>query len=286
MERKEKIMAKPTPEPTPKPTPWEDYVPTYIKDNAKGYRKYVDKLAQYLNSHSGGGGGLFTFEIGIDESENFFTETPFSEISASADAGKTVIALIRVQTVSGEYNDSGFGIFVEKLELHGVTGYIFQGCLSEDYLPDGDTDYESIMTTKTGVCLFVVVDDGEGNAVIPTLETQFNSTGTIPNPVFVKFSMTDATHMSCDTSYKVIRYLLERDIPVCGFFNSQSFTASSTQNILNKCFTPFALYMGGSGSTSNIYGNMLSWDGSTAKKYNISIASDDAVSFSTSTLSA
>lgn len=87
MERKEKIMGVPTPTPTPSGTPWEDYVPSYIEDNAKGYRKYVDKLAQYLNSNSGGGGeGLKVIPITMEPTETDFSfdtidENTLTEIS-------------------------------------------------------------------------------------------------------------------------------------------------------------------------------------------------------------
>ena len=286
MERKEKnIMAVPTPTPTPAGTPWEDFVPSYIKDNAKGYRKYVDKLAQYLNSHSGGG-GLFTLSIGINEDEDFVTETPYSEIASAFDDGKVVVATIVGESPDGAYKYTGFGIGIEKISDHGLDGCMFYGCASEDYLPDGDTDFESVMTTKSGVIRFVIAEDEDDSAIIPVFESFYNDSGFPAETVGIQFSMTDASTITCSVSYKVIRYFVEHNTPAYGFFDSQSFTRASTQNILNKCFTPFALYMSGTSASANIRGDMLYWDGTTAKKYTIVIANDDTVSFSTSNLTA
>ena len=285
MERKEKIMAQPTPEPTPKKIPWEEYIPSYVEDNAKGYPKYVDKIVQYLNN-SGKGGGLFTFTVEMDENEDYIIETPFSEIESAFDEGKIVIANIAMESPDGAYKDTGFGIANEKLSQHGITGLILYGCLSEDNLPDGDNDYESIMSTKVGVTRFVVAEGEDDTAVIPVFDTYFNNSGFPAETVGIQFSMTDASTITCSVSYKFIRYFVEHNTPAYGFFDTQSFTRSSTQDILNKCFTPFALYMGSTSASANIKGDMLYWDGTTAKKYTITVASDDTVTFSTSNLSA
>ena len=279
-------MAQPTPEPTPKKIPWEEYIPTYVEDNAKGYARYVDKIVQYLNSNNGGGGGLFTFTVELDEEENYFTDKPFSEIETAFDDGKIVVANISAETPDGAYKDTGFAIANEKISDHGLTGLIFYGCISEDNLPDGDNDYESIMSTKVGVNRFVVAEGEDDSATIPMFETFVNNSGFPAETVGIQFSMTNASTITCSVSYKVIRYFVEHNTPAYGFFDTQSFTRASTQNILNKCFTPFALYMSSTSASANIKGDMLYWDGATAKKYTITVASDDTVTFSTSNLSA
>lgn len=279
-------MAQPTPEPTPKKIPWEEYIPSYVEDNAKGYPKYVDKIVQYLNNNSGGGGGLYTFSIGINEDEDFVTETPYSEIASAFDEGKVVVATIVGESPDGAYKYTGFGIGIEKISEHGLDGCVFYGCCSEDYLPDGDTGFESVMSTKSGVTRFVIAEGEDDSAFFPMFETYFNNSGFPAETVGIQFSMTDASTITCSVSYKVIRYFVEHNTPAYGFFDTQSFTRASTQNILNKCFTPFALYMGSTSASANIKGDMLYWDGTTAKKYTITVASDDTVTFSTSNLSA
>lgn len=44
-------------DPAPERKPWVDFIPPYVKDNAKGYPRYVDKLAEALNGVVEGGGG-------------------------------------------------------------------------------------------------------------------------------------------------------------------------------------------------------------------------------------
>ena len=47
----------PETEPAAERKPWVDFIPPYVKDNAKGYPRYVDKLAEALNGVVEGGGG-------------------------------------------------------------------------------------------------------------------------------------------------------------------------------------------------------------------------------------
>lgn len=87
----------PETEPAADRTPWVDFIPPYVKDNAKGYPRYVDKLAEALNTVVENGGGDTVDGLLITLTDNVTYESTTNKFLHSWSGDKTAEDIIQAR---------------------------------------------------------------------------------------------------------------------------------------------------------------------------------------------